>query len=588
MKKIKIIKKTYKEIYKATRSSAILSPILYFIEGIIPAVITYVLTRLYDLIDLYTKAQTEFSNIIFIAAIVVSLYLVLLIIQLISSYIVNIGIFEKVLNYCKLKVYSKSSGLNLILYEDVKIHDLKDRAEDAVRRDTISSLHMSLGIILRSLVSFVSTLIVLASYNPWFILISFLSVIPFFIAKKIRGNAFYFLKKAQVKKERKLSYLWYLLTHKDSVKEIRTQLTYEYIYDKWKNCKNEVNKEVWNFEKKDALSMFFCDFIKILGYAGSVALSFVLVMQGKISIGVFGACLTAFISTQNSIKTLLIRLGGISSLINFAKNYFDYLEIPNGESKRTTDHSFEDTIKLENVCFKYPSNQEDTLQDINLNIKQGETIVLVGENGSGKTTLIKLILGIYDVIKGEIYYDGIDVKKITRDSLYKNISIISQDFQQFQMSLRENVALSDVANMDDDSKILETIQMIDEKIVSSVKNIDDKLGKEFGGTELSGGQWQKIAIARGMYKNSDLIILDEPTASLDPITEYEILTKFLEISKDKTSIIVSHRIGLCKYADKIIVMDKGRVVGIGRHEELMQNCLVYKCLYETQQKWYVN
>lgn len=588
MKKIEIIKKTYKEIYKATRSSAILSPILYFIEGIIPAVITYVLTLLYDFIDLYTRAQTEFSSIIFIAVIVVSLYLVLLIIQLISSYIVNIGIFEKVLNYCKLKVYSKSSGLNLILYEDVKIHDLKDRAEDAVRRDTISSLHMSLGIILRSLVSFVSTLIVLATYNPWLIIISFLSVIPFFIAKKIRGNAFYFLKKAQIKKERKLTYLWYLLTQKDSVKEIRTQQTYEYIYDKWKNCKTEVNKEVWNFEKKDALSMFLCDFIKILGYAGSVALSFVLVMQGKISIGVFGAFLTAFISTQNSIKTLLIRLGGISSLTNFAKNYFDYLEIPDGESKRTIDHSFEDTIKLENVCFKYPSNQEETLQDINLNIKQGETIVLVGENGSGKTTLIKLILGIYDVIKGEIYYDGIDVKKITRDSLYKNISIISQDFHQFQMSLRENVALSDIENMNDDSKILETIQMIDGKILSSVKNIDDRLGKEFGGTELSGGQWQKIAIARGMYKNSDFIILDEPTASLDPITEYEILTKFLEISKDKTSIIVSHRIGLCKYADKIIVMDKGRVVGIGRHEELMQNCLVYKYLYETQQKWYVN
>lgn len=588
MKKMNIIKKAYKEIYSATKLSAIISPILYFIEGIIPAIITYVLTRLYDLIDLYTKAQTDFSSIAFMALVVVLLYLILIMIQAISAYIVNIGIFEKVQNYCKLKVYNKASGLNLILYEDINIYDLKGRAEDVIRRDTISNLYMNLGIILRSSVSFVSTLIVLAAYNPWFILISFLSVIPFFIAKRIRGNAFYFLKKAQIKKERKLSYLWSLLIHKDSVKEIRTQQTYNYIYDKWKNCKNEVNKEIWNFEKKDALSMFFCDFIKILGYASCVCLSFILVIKGKISIGVFGACLTAFISTQNSIKTLLIRLGGISSLINFSKNYFYFLETFDGEKIRTIDHKFEDSINLNNVHFKYPSNKEETLKEINLDIKRGETVVLVGENGSGKTTLIKLILGIYDVVDGEVTYDEIDLKDIKRDSLYKNISIISQDFNQFQMSLRENIALSDFENINSDNKILETVKMVDEGILENIENIDDILGKEFGGTELSGGQWQKIAISRGLYKNSDLIILDEPTASLDPITEYEILSKFLEISKNKTSIIVSHRIGLCKYADKIIVMDKGRVIGIGKHEQLLQNCLEYKRLYETQQKWYIN
>lgn len=588
MRKINIIKNTFKEVFFAIKWSAIISPILYFIEGIIPAFITYILTILYDKIDLYTKNQDEFSSIIFFTTIVIFLYLLLTIVQIISAYIVNIGVYEKVQNHCKLRVYNKTSELNLILYEDTNIYDLKSRAEETVKRDTLSNLYMNFGIILRCSVSFISTLVVLSTYNPWFILICFLSVIPFFIAKKIRGNAFYFLKKAQIKKERKLSYLWFLLIHKDSVKEIRTQQTYDYIYNKWKECKNEVNNEIWNFEKKDALSMFFCDFIKILGYVTCVILSLIMVINGKVSIGVFGACLTVFITCQNSVKTLLIRLGGISSLINFAKNYFDFLEIANGDMPRTINHTFKNSIKLRNVNFKYPNNNEETIKEINLDIKNGEIVVLVGENGCGKTTLIKLILGIYDVVDGEIVYDEINLKDISRDYLYKNISIISQDYNQFQMSLRENVAISDVGNIDNNDKIIKTIKIIDEDILDNIKNLDDVLGKEFAGIELSGGQWQKIAISRGMFKNSDLIIMDEPTASLDPITEYEVLKKFLEISKNKTSVIVSHRIGLCKYADKIIVMEKGRIVGIGKHDELLISCQEYQHLYETQKKWYVN
>ena len=149
-------------------------------------------------------------------------------------------------------------------------------------------------------------------------------------------------------------------------------------------------------------------------------------------------------------------------------------------------------------------------------------------------------------------------------------------------------ATSDINNLYNDDKIIDTLKSVDEKILLQVNDIDKILGKEFGDCELSGGQWQKIAIARGIFKDSELIILDEPTASLDPNTEYDILTKFIEISKNKTSIIVSHRIGLCKYADKIIVMNQGEIVGVGKHDELIQNCLVYKKLYNTQKEWYVN
>ena len=431
-------------------------------------------------------------------------------------------------------------------------------------------------------------MIVLATYSLWFVLIGFLSVIPFFFAKKIRGNAFYYLKKAQVKKERKLSYLWSLLTEKDSIKELRTQQTYHYIYSKFKKTKHEVNNEIWEFEKKDAISMFICDIIKIIGYALCIVLSFALVIKGSISIGAFGACLTAFVSTQNSIKTLLIRMGSLSSLINFAKNYFEYLDISEKESEKNINHNFGNVIEFKNVFFQYPSREDYSLKNISFNINKGEKVILVGVNGSGKTTLVKLLLGAYDTNLGNIFYDGYNLNDINREVLYNNISIVSQEFNQFQMSLRENIGMSDINNLYNDDKIIDTLKSVDEKILLQVNDIDKILGKEFGDCELSGGQWQKIAIARGIFKDSELIILDEPTASLDPNTEYDILTKFIEISKNKTSIIVSHRIGLCKYADKIIVMNQGEIVGVGKHDELIQNCLVYKKLYNTQKEWYVN
>lgn len=583
-----IVIDSYKEIFKASKFSAIISLILYMIEGVIPAIITYVLTKLYDIIEKYTVGISDFSMIIVFSIIFIILNLILLIIQVLSSYIVNIGIFEKVANYCKLRLYNKSSKLNLILYEDLNTYNLKDRAESAINRDAISNLYMSFAIICRSLISFFSIMIVLATYSLWFVLIGFLSVIPFFFAKKIRGNAFYYLKKAQVKKERKLSYLWSLLTEKDSIKELRTQQTYHYIYSKFKKTKHEVNNEIWEFEKKDAISMFICDIIKIIGYALCIVLSFALVIKGSISIGAFGACLTAFVSTQNSIKTLLIRMGSLSSLINFAKNYFEYLDISEKESEKNINHNFGNVIEFKNVFFQYPSREDYSLKNISFNINKGEKVILVGVNGSGKTTLVKLLLGAYDTNLGNIFYDGYNLNDINREVLYNNISIVSQEFNQFQMSLRENIGMSDINNLYNDDKIIDTLKSVDEKILLQVNDIDKILGKEFGDCELSGGQWQKIAIARGIFKDSELIILDEPTASLDPNTEYDILTKFIEISKNKTSIIVSHRIGLCKYADKIIVMNQGEIVGVGKHDELIQNCLVYKKLYNTQKEWYVN
>ncbi len=220
-------------------------------------------------------------------------------------------------------------------------------------------------------------------------------------------------------------------------------------------------------------------------------------------------------------------------------------------------------------------------------IKKGEKIVILGVNGSGKTTLSKLILGLYPPDEGEIYYDNISLDEIERESLYNHVSAISQNFVAYSLTLRENVAISDLKKISDDSIITDTIKNVGlGDLLNSTDGLEMQMGREFGGAELSGGQWQKLAIARGLFKPSEFIILDEPTSALDPIIETEILKQFIEIAKNKTAIIISHRVGLCKLADKIIVMKDGQICEIGTHSSLINNNGEYQRLYTSQEQWY--
>lgn len=213
--------------------------------------------------------------------------------------------------------------------------------------------------------------------------------------------------------------------------------------------------------------------------------------------------------------------------------------------------------------------------------------MIVGENGSGKTTLSKLLAGAYMPRTGKIFYDGRKTADLERKSLYRHISVVSQDFMHYNFSLRENVGISDISRIQDSAAMEELLtDVAGQEFMEKLGDLDVQLGREFGGKELSGGEWQKVAIARGLWKDSDIVILDEPTSALDPLMEYDILSKFVEMIRGKTSIIISHRVGVCRTADKIIVMKDGRVVECGKHEELLQKNGEYSRIWQEQAKWY--
>lgn len=486
-----------------------------------------------------------------------------------------------------IELGEKGGRLSLIQYEDVEINNRLKRAQDCIEHGRFSDLSLSVFNILAEVLKVGSTLFILARFSPLLALVSLLSVVPYFVVRLIRGKEFYELKKYQAAGERRRNYLYDLFGDKRVVKELRIFGIESYIEEKLYQTRDAMNQELWDFKKRDICSFLLCEILCKCGYVLSIIIAILLLLNHRLDFGMLAASLVAFTSFQFAAKYFLISLGRIPECAAFVRDYYDFIDID--EDVHGTE-KFEpnfDKINVKNVCFAYPNTDHLTISDISLDIKKNESIAIVGNNGSGKTTLVKLLTDLYKVQEGEILYGTQNIKDLETKEFYQNVSIVSQDFVKYEMTLQENIGISDWKQMGNTDKIQELLKQMDLPELSEVDALNTLLGSEFDGRDLSIGQWQKLAIARGMFKESSMIVLDEPTAALDPIMETTILKMFLQIAKEKTAIIVSHRIGICREVDKIIVMKKGKVVEIGNHDELLAKKGEYYQLYKMQQKWYV-
>lgn len=582
-----IIGNVFRETLRAVPFSGILGIVNYILQGLLPAMITIVSARLFELSYSNCREQNVINQMFLYGAVLVGIYALTYVVEFIASITINAGIYERCTSHYKRLISEKTVRLSLIDFENAEILNLQNRAKDCVNREILSQLYMSLTILITSGISMLSTISVLSMYSMWFLPVSVFSVVPYFVSRVIRGKEFYRLKKTQAKKMRRLNYLWSLFGNKRANKEMRVMGFSTYLYDRWVETRDEVNEELWLQNIKDGKSLLLCDTFKIAGYAFSVLLALMLVLDGVISIGVFGACIAAFKAMQESAKAFLIEFGNLPEKIAFSGDYFSFLKLPEESDGNEKIDGLNQKIVLSKVNFSYPGSEKKALNDISLVINKGEKVVVLGVNGSGKTTLSKLILGLYPQEAGEIRYDGISVDKIQKVSLYSMISMVAQNYVRYNLTLRENVAISDLNNLGEDEKITNILKESGlEQLLREKNALEQVVGREFSGLEFSGGQWQKIAIARALFKDSDVVILDEPTSALDPVIETEILTQFVKLAKEKTAIIISHRVGLCKIADKIIVMKDGRICEMGTHGSLIDVGGEYAKLYYAQEQWY--
>lgn len=584
-KYVRVIFLVSADVYNCAPIATIFVVMYNFYACVLPAIIVSINTKLFDEVENYISSSKDLSYVIKLCIVLIALHVIQKILEIVVNALENIGVFEKYISKSRISIASKMSRLKLIDYENTEVREQQERATYCVDFEKISQLFLSLLSVITNSVGVISVMIILVQYSIIFLFVSILSVVPFFIVKKKRGNEFYYMKYMQAGKSRKLNYLWSLFIDKQAAKEMRTMHFGDYVVDKWIECRDDVNNEIRILRVKDAISLLICENIETIGYVMGLICTMILVLQGNITMSVFCACIYAFLEVQNQTKSFLIHLGFIPEMVGYIYDYFDFIQEKKIDDKKEYYDVHSMNVCLKNVNFYYPNREEKALKNINLTIDENDFVVIVGENGSGKTTLGKILMGLYQPSSGEIFYNGIDANNIDKRQLYKNFSIVSQKFVKYLLTLRENIMISDVYSESDDQKIMSLLKKVDLDELVEV-GLNQQLGTEFGGIDLSGGQWQKLAIARAMYRNSKLLFFDEPTSAIDPMTEQMIFNNVISFAKGKTAVVVSHRVSLCNYATKIIVMRNGKLEAVGTHDELMNNCQYYNTLYTKQSIWY--
>lgn len=486
----------------------------------------------------------------------------------------------------QIELGEKGTRLSMICYENTETNNMLKRAKNCIEQERFSDLSLSVFNILAEFLKVNGTLLVLAGFHPVLVGISLLSVFPYLIVRLVRGKEFYELKRYQAAGERRRNYLYHLFGDKQAVKELRIFEIEDYIEQKMYAARDNMKQEVWNFKKRDMRSLLICEIFCKSGYLLSIFSTILLLLHQVLDVGMMAAALAAFTSFQTAAKYFLVSLGRIPECAAFVKDYYDFMDMEEAEKGTEKLCSDFDSIKVKQLSFSYPERKTPAVSNLSFTIKRNEVVAIVGNNGSGKTTLVKLLTGLYQAQKGQIYYGRQNLRSLDPEEFYKQISFVSQDFIKYESTVRENIGIGDWKQMENTDKIYMLLHQVGLETFISHASVNQLLGNEFGGRELSVGQWQKLAIARGMMKDSSVIFLDEPTAALDPLMETKVLKMFLKIAREKTAIIVSHRIGICKDVDKIIVMKEGKIAEIGNHEELLAEKGEYYRLYTMQQKWY--
>lgn len=594
MKSEKTKKSDFRYIGRVTKDLYTIMPveitallIIEFLNSVISFVQVYVTADVFDAAGNYLSKTGTSEELLYRAGIFIIFFALPLLLELIGNAISYIPIFVKH-NALIHKLHARVVSMPLIRFEDSEFHNEIWRAKMVVYNFGLVNYFYGFTDFIPNIVRFVGTICVIASFDVRFIPLAVLSVVPTFISKWVYNRELYRMRHEQTPLARRRDYLWDVLTGKDTVKELRTMQTEDYIKDKWTIARDEVLEQEFAFDMKSTNVFLFCDIFRLFGFAASIALAVYFASAGIITVGQFAACISAFGGLQAMTETIVGMVADQKMKADFVGDFYDFFDNATETEGDKPFHKFENEIAVRNVCFAYPANEKEVLHDVSFTIKKGERVVIVGENGSGKTTLSKLIAGVYDPDSGEVAYDGESTKAFERASFYHHFSVISQDFVKYQLTMRENIGMSTPNQIHNDEKLLQSAKAANiEQIVRRVGGLDTQLGREFDGVELSGGEWQKISIARGLNKDADIIILDEPTSALDPLVEYDILKKFVDLTEGKTSVIISHRVGLCRFADRIIVMQGGRVVGDGTHEELLGNNAEYGRIWNEQAKWYV-
>ncbi len=585
----------FRLVWSSSRPAALVGVSLTLVAAVLPAAQAWAGKLIIDAIVNATRQGMEpLSGLRYVAP-YLALEFVLVLVGSVTGQVRSL--FDRILqsqltNHVNSLIIRKAISLDLQFFEDPIFYDT---LQNARRQADVSALNIvnSTLQMAQQLITLASLVVLLARFSPWLAVIVFVSAIPAFLSQSQYAERAFRAVSRRAPEARLLNYLETLLTGNDTVKEIKLFGLGEPLLLRYQTLFTRFYLEDLAIAQRRIIAGLGWGMLSNLAYYGSYAWIVLRAIAGAITLGDMTMFLAIFRQSQSSIRSLLDSLNRLYESNLFLDNLMTYLKLQpllvapaNG---LIAPAPIRHGIEFKNVSFCYPGSDVYVLRDINLHIRPGERIALVGLNGAGKTTLIKLLTRLYDPTDGHVLLDGVDLRDYDLTSLHQRFGVIFQDYVRYQFTVRENIGFGQVDALDDLARIKEAAERggAGPIIEAMPQGYDTMLGRRWEkGQELSGGQWQKIALARAFMRKAEVLVLDEPTSALDAEAEYEVFRRFGELIEGRIAVLISHRFSTVRMADRIVVLSAGKILELGSHAELIQLDGVYARLFNLQAEGY--
>ena len=500
-----------------------------------------------------------------------------------------------------VQILDKALRLDLSFFEDAEFYDKLTRARREASSRPVALLSESFTLI-QNVVTLLGYAVLLSHFSAWIVLGLLLATLPATLSEMRYSKIAFRIRNWRSPESRKLLYLEYVLANDEHVKEVKLFGIGPHLLDRYRTLAESFFEEDKKLAIRRALLTHAFSLIGTLAFYATYAVMAVAAALTRITLGNLTLYVVSLRQGQQAFQSVLSGIGNLYEHNLYMSNLFSYIELAEASERAQRDRegskehrlrvepSAETGIRFENVGFHYPGKDSWALRHIDLVIAPGDSIALVGENGAGKTTFVKLLAGLYEPSEGRIVLDGRDLSTWDPEQLRRRFGVLFQDFNKYQLKLRENIGLGSVSHLTDVSRIERAAERggASELLKTLPGGLDAPLGHWFEkGSELSGGQWQKVALARAfMREEADILVLDEPTAALDAESEHAVFERFRELAKGRTTIVISHRFPTVRMAKNIIVLEQGQIVERGSHEHLLEKDGKYARMFRLQAQGY--